>query len=363
MIDLIRCQKCQSPYPAQGLPYLCPSCGGVYDLSTLPLYQSDLINKRFPGIWKYQHSFGMNIDPSSISLGEGATSLVWDSYQGKSIGYKLEYQNPTGSYKDRATAVLAAQLIARNVHEAVEDSSGNAGASFAAYAAKAGIKATIFVPSTASGPKLRQIEQFGANLVRVDGPRSEAARLVREAANKGTAYASHAYLPFGMLGIATIAYELIEQTNKPIGTVIAPVGHGSLLLGIIRGFQALIRAGKVKDLPYFIGVQAANCSPVYNAYSHNSTQDFTKPTIAEGVRVTTPLRGDQILEQFNKNNGKIVAIEEESILSSRSQLATRGIYVEPTSALVWSALKHEINTLVEPVILILSGSGYKYSSQ
>ncbi len=363
MMEIIRCQKCQSPYPTQGLPYLCPACGGVYDLSTLPLYQPDLVDNSFSGIWKYQHTFGMNIDPSGISLGEGSTALVWDSYQGKSIGYKLEYQNPTGSYKDRATAVLTAQLKARNVHEAVEDSSGNAGASFAAYAAKSNIHATVYVPSSASGPKLRQIVQYGADLVPVEGPRSEAARLVREAANQGTPYASHAYLPFGMLGIATIAYELLEQTNMQIGTVIAPVGHGSLFLGIIRGFQALAQAGSMKELPIFIGVQAANCAPIYSAYSHKPTNDLSRPTVAEGVRVTTPVRGEQILEQLNKNNGKIVAIEEESILSSRSQLAIRGINVEPTSALVWSALKHEINTLVEPIILILSGSGYKYSSQ
>jgi threonine synthase len=316
-----------------------------------------------PGIWKYQDTFGTDVDPSQIYLGEGDTALVWDTFQGKSISYKLEYQNPSGSYKDRATAVLAAELVSRGIKEAVEHSSGNAGASFAAYAARSNIRANIYVPASASGPKRRQIEMYGANLIPVDGPRSEAARQVREAADCGMAYASHAYLPFGMLGIATIAYELLEQVDGQIGTVIAPVGHGSLFLGIIRGFQALYAAGLLEEMPYMVGVQAANCSPVYNAYSHLDQANVNEPTIAEGVRVVAPVRGSAILDQLTINNGKIVAIGEESILSSRSQMAARGIYVEPTSALVWSALKQEFDTVVEPVILICSGSGYKYSSQ
>jgi len=122
-------------------------------------------------------------------------------------------------------------------------------------------------------------------------------------------------------------------------------------------------AGLIKKLPYFIGVQAQNCSPVSDAYSHISGGDYSLPTLAEGVRVVSPVRGNAILELLNKNNGKIVSIEEESIMSSRSQLAVRGIYVEPTSALVWAALRKEIDQVVDPVILILSGSGYKYSSQ
>ncbi len=363
MTDMVQCVQCHSSYPQEGLPFLCPTCSGVYDLAEVPYFRVEKVRRNLPGIWKYQHTFGTNVDPDQIYLGEGNTALVWDTFQGKTIGYKLEYQNPSGSYKDRATAVLAAQLVNRGIKEAVEDSSGNAGASFAAYAAKANIRASVYVPASASGPKRRQIEMYGANLIPVEGPRSEAARQVREAADHGTAYASHAYLPFGMLGIATIAYELSEQVNGQIGTVIAPVGHGSLLLGIIRGFQALHVAGLLKEMPYMVGVQAANCAPVYNAYSHIGGANVEEPTIAEGVRVVAPVRGEAILEQLTVNNGKIVAIEEESILSSRFQMAARGIYVEPTSALVWSALKQEFDTVVEPVILICSGSGYKYSSQ
>jgi len=363
MKSLFQCVQCSSPYPALGLPFLCPSCSGIFDLIDLPRLKPESVDPSKPGLWRYEHSFGTQDNYQSVYLGEGNTSLVWDELQGKRIGYKLEYQNPSGSYKDRATAVLASYMLSRKITEAVEDSSGNAGASFAAYAAKTRVKANIYVPASASGPKRKQIEAYGANLIPVEGPRSEAAKMVRHAADRGIPYASHAYLPFGMLGIATIAYELFEQAGGQIGTLISPVGHGSLFLGILRGFLALQTAGLIKKLPYFIGVQAQNCSPVSDAYSHISGGDYSLPTLAEGVRVVSPVRGNAILELLNKNNGKIVSIEEESIMSSRSQLAVRGIYVEPTSALVWAALRKEIDQVVDPVILILSGSGYKYSSQ
>ncbi len=121
---------------------------------------------------------------------------------------------------------------------AVEDSSGNAGASFAAYAARGGIKARVFIPESASGPKRRQIETYGAELIPVSGPRSAAAEAVEREAQAGEVYASHAYLPFGMAGIATIAYEIFEQLGRAPGTVIAPAGHASLVLGYSARFQS-----------------------------------------------------------------------------------------------------------------------------
>ncbi len=127
--------------------------------------------------------------------------------------------------------------------------SGNAGASFAAYAAKAGIQARVFVPEYASGPKSQQIAAYGAELVRVPGPRSAAADAVLAEARAGKAYASHAYLPFGLAGYATIAFELYEAMGDAPGTIVAPVGHGGLLLGLVRGFRALQASGAITNMP------------------------------------------------------------------------------------------------------------------
>jgi len=306
---------------------------------------------------------GLQDDLPIITLGEGKTPLVEDSAFGQQIFCKLEYLNPTGSYKDRASAVLVNHLVRRGITSTVEDSSGNAGASFAAYAARAGIQSRIFVPEAASGPKRQQIELYGAELVSIKGPRSAAADAVKEAAKGGVVYASHAYLPFGMDGIATIAYEIYEALGTIPGSVICPVGHGSLLLGILRGFKSLQQAGLTDQMPKFVGVQAQACAPVWYAYNEPKRASEAIPegaTVAEGVRVRHPVRGSALVQEMRCIDGEVVAIQEEEIIPSRDQLARRGYYVEPTSALVWAALKATAVHIPTPVVLILSGTGYKF---
>jgi threonine synthase len=255
-------------------------------------------------------------------------------------------------------------LLARGVREAVEDSSGNAGASFAAYAARAGIRARVYVPESASGPKRDQIVSYGANLRPIPGPRSAAAQAVLEEVQNGVPYASHAYLPFGLAGIATIAYELWEQAGE-VGTIIAPVGHGGLLLGLVRGFAALKERGLIERTPYMVGVQAAACAPLVKAFEGGLAAMETAgegPTIAEGVRVRRPVRAEPLLNEIPTEKGTFLAIPEEEILPAAQELARRGLYVEPTSALVLAAIRRLSSKIPEPAILILSGSGLKVHS-
>jgi threonine synthase len=253
-------------------------------------------------------------------------------------------------------------LLSRDVKEAVEDSSGNAGASFAAYAARSGIHGRVFIPEYASGPKRSQIAAYGAGFLSVPGPRSEAGAAVRKAAEAGTVYASHAYLPFGLPGIATIAYELYEELGEVPGSVIAPVGHGSLLLGISLGFSAMKAAGIIQNQPRLIGVQARACAPLW-ALSTQGTAGLAwvteGETIAEGVRVLQPMRGDELLKAVEASGGRFLAVDEENILPARDSLAHAGLFVEPTSAIVWAALSEIAVELPEPIVLILSGSGLK----
>ena len=249
-------------------------------------------------MWQYRRAFNLPGEMLPITMGEGKTPLVPDRVGNREVFYKLENLNPTGSYKDRASAVLVSFLHSRSVRSAVEDSSGNAGASFAAYAARAGMQARVFIPESASGPKRRQIETYGAELVVVKGPRSAAAEAVMWEADAGAVYASHAYLPFGMAGIATIAYEIFEQLGKEPGTVIAPVGHASLLLGILRGFKALHTAGLLDKIPVMVGVQSTACAPIWAAYHHKTIPIDESHTLAEGVKVLYPVRSSALLNEL-----------------------------------------------------------------
>lgn len=358
----IRCDQCGSPYPAQGVPFRC-ACGGIYDFDSAPDYHPEKIEKDLPGLWRYRHAFSLDSSAPVVTLGEGGTPLIWVESGFGDVGLKLESLNPTGSYKDRGSAVLASQLLSRGVKRAVEDSSGNAGASFAAYAARSRLRAAVYVPESASGPKRRQIEEYGAELIAVPGPRAAAAEAVLREAESGVPYASHAYLPFGLAGIATIAYELQEQAGS-VGCVIMPVGHGGLFLGVLRGFKALLNAGLIATLPYLVGVQAQPCAPVVNAANRQrgiNLEHQSGDTIAEGVRVQHPVRAAAILRETLSGNSEFYAVAEEKILPACAALNRQGVYVEPTSALVWSALHDLAEKLPRPIILILTGSGLKYN--
>lgn len=364
MAPVVRCTVCSKPYPEIGVPFLCPQCGGIFDFDGPFDFCLQNIQNINQGMWRYSQSFGLPQGAPQISLGEGLTPLIPLNSHNSSVWLKMESQNPTGSYKDRGSAVLVSQLFARGVRTAVEDSSGNAGASFAAYAARAGMKAKVYVPRSASGPKREQIEAYGSQLVSIAGPRSAAAEAVLQEVHKGATYASHAYLPFGLAGIATIAYEIWQQLKTVPGAIIAPVGHGGLLLGVIRGFMSLLQAGEIDHLPYFMGVQAAACAPVWVGYKRgldamkSSGESYTA---AEGVRVRNPVRARALLEIIKNDVGEFIAIEEEEILPAYSELARLGIYVEPTSALTWCAFKKQHGKLPEPVVMILTGSGLKYT--
>lgn len=361
----ISCTDCGGAYPADGLPYRCPACGGLFDFPDPLPFDPLQVDCSQPGIWRYRHTFGISLDSEPVSLGEGSTPLLWADVFGRKVAFKCEFLNPSGSFKDRGSAIITAWLLSRRIAEAVEDSSGNAGASFAAYAARAGIKARIFVPDSCSGPKRRLIEAFGAELVRVPGSRSDAAEAVRAVADGGNVYASHAYLPFNLPGYATIAYEVFEQLGyKMPGSLILPAGQGGLLLGIVRGFDALRIASIPSSItPQIIGVQARACAPLWVMFTIGRSgvgSVAEDPTLAEGVRVRYPLRLDAVLRAVEASQGSMCVVEENEILPGRDALSRLGFYVEPTSAIVWSALSQSIKDLLDPVVVVLTGSGYKH---
>ena len=358
----ISCTKCHNPYPNQGLPHRCPVCNGLFDYTTWPAFHLSHVDLHAPGIWKFRDSFGLPAKAPKITLGEGSTPLVWRNALGRELAFKLEFLNPTGSFKDRGIALLISFLLSRGVDRAVEDSSGNAGASFAAYATSVGLQACVYIPDYASGPKRTQIEAYGAQVIPIPGSRSNTTEAVLCAVDEGAIYASHACLPFTLPGYATVAYELFQEMREPPGSVVVPTGQGGLLLGIGRGFIALKNAGLIDRIPKLVGVQAQACAPLWAEF-HNGAIGLSLvsegETLAEGVRIMNPLRSDAILQLLSRTGGLIIAVEESKILPGSDALARLGFYVEPTSAVVWNALEQVIEDLPDPVVVILTGSGLK----
>ena len=361
----IRCVGCGETFPRNGFPYRCKECGGLYDLQEPYSLPQELIGgASVGGMETYRSTFPIPAEGSWVTLGELPTPLVKVQIGNREAYLKCEHLQPTGSFKDRGTVVLVNAMVAAGVTEAIEDSSGNAGSSFAAYAARAGMRARVFVPSYASGPKRRQIEAYGAQVIPVQGPRTQATREAMAAVGGGTAYASHALLPHGMTGIATIAYELLDQLGEPPEEVIVPVGNGTLLLGILRGFRALKNAGSIERIPRLVGVQARACAPFVSAFEQGGrhpAEIVDRETAAEGIRIPSPVRGEVILEAMHASDGLFLAVEEQAILAGRDALARRGLYVETTSAIVWEALSRRIEQVSGVVVCLLTGSGLKSS--
>jgi threonine synthase len=358
----IACTNCHRVYPSSGVPYRCLTCGGIFDFIELPKFGELSDQDELSGIWKYRQTFNLHPESPLITLGEGHTKLVWKEISGRSVAFKLEYMNPTGSYKDRGAAVLVSFLKTREVSTVVEDSSGNAGAALAAYAAEAKIDVSLYVPDSTSKAKLDQIEKFGAKLVRILGPRSNATQAVMRAVDHGATYASHAYLPQVLSGYATIAYELYEQMGTAPGTVIAPAGQGNLILAIGRGFQALKNAGLIDSVPQLIGVQVLACAPMWAVFQYGGSGlgwVTEGDTLAEGVRIKHPVRGDVVIKTVRESGGQFVVVEEGDIMPGRDELASFGFNVEPTSAIVWNALNQVITQAPEPISVILTGAGFK----
>lgn len=350
------------PYPKSNLIFRCVNCGGVFSAKNL-VYEPDLYTKsNLPGMWRYFRAFGLDSDCKPCYLGEGDTPLVSAMFDTKEIFLKCEHLNPSGSFKDRQSALLLSLLRQRGINTVLEDSSGNAGASLAMYGAAFGVKPTIFVPSSSAGPKRQQIEMFGANVVPVEGPRINATKAVHQAQSEsGVPYASHAFLPFGLVAYATIAFEIYEKSGKMPGRVFAPIGHGSLFLGLFMGFEAIEKTTGIKR-PRMVGVQAENCSPVYSQWKNIDSIEI-RPTVADGTAVSEAARAKEIVSSLRVGYDEIEAVNEASIARSNAELASKGFYVEASSALVWAGAKQvrEKIPLNEKGdwVFILTGNGLK----
>ena len=179
-------------------------------------------------------------------------------------------------------------------------------------------------------------------------------------AETGFPYASHALLPFGLAGIATISLEIYEQLGELPGTVVAPVVHGSLFWGIQLCLQALQQQRDLHQEVKMVGVQPARCAPLVAFWKGQPFEVGTQPSLAEGTQILAPVHGEKILNSLQRGKDELVSIEEEDILPAFYSLAKMGFYVEPTSALVWAAFQKFGSHWLEPIVLILTGSGLKF---
>jgi len=359
------CPECDAREPLVSERWRC-DCGGAWEPVERTGLNTAQIDTAGFSIWRYRRFLGLEIP--TVQLGVGWTPLLRQTWDGREVRFKLEFMAPTGSFKDRGTEVMVNLLAAQGETYIVDDSSGNAGASVAAYAAQAGMRAEIFVPAYASPAKQAQIAVYGAEVRPIPGVRANAKTAALEAAERGAALASHAYHPGFLAGQLTVAWELWEQLGRRAPDwYVVPVGQGVQLLGVWLGFRALRAAGLVPRLPRLVAVQAAALAPLCRAFEAGleavPAVEPVQPSVAEGLSIAEPVRGKRLLQAIRETGGTCVAVGDEATLLAQRQLARRGLYVEPTSATAVAALGTVIQHAApdETIIVPLTGSGLKGS--
>jgi len=360
-----KCFSCGKKHSLEQKIFRC-DCGGFLEVECKEIFPKKQLKSRNFSIWRYREAFGLPPGLEAVSLGEGRTPFVKRNIDGNEVIFKLEYMQPSGSFKDRGASVLISLVKALSVTRVVEDSSGNAGSAISAYSAAAGIGCAVYVPEYTPEGKLVQIRLYGAEVIKVPGKRQDANDAVIEAAQSAY-YASHLWNPFFVMGMKSVAFEIWEGLNQKIPPlVIVPLGAGSNIEGLYLGFTALVQAGYVKEIPRLIGVQAENCPPIHRAFQ-SGMDDFSDIdvdiTIAEGIAVQKPPRARAVLQAIRKSQGQTLSVSEEEILQATRRLFSMGFYVEPTSAAAFAGCLKLNPAERKDALIILTGSGLKESKK
>ncbi|MFJ9806613.1 threonine synthase [Streptomyces sp. NPDC101158] len=355
------CPRCRTHAPASTLTWCCPKCRGPWDLdfTAAPVPLASLPS-RVNSLWRYTEALPLATGTPRVTLGEGRTPLVPLT---DTVSAKLDFLMPTLSFKDRGAVMLAELALRLRPRTVIADSSGNAGTAVAAYCARAGLDCAVYVPEGTSPKKLEQIRAHGARAVVVAGDREATAKAAREAADEPDVfYASHVYNPHFLHGTKTYAYELWEDLGGRLpDTLVVPVGNGTLLLGVALAVEELYAHGLVDHRPALVAVQAEAVSPLAAAF-HAGADELPgpaepRPTLAEGIAIPNPPRAAQILRAVRASGGTFLTVTDDRIRAAQTDLARRGLYVEPTGVACWAAVRatHGLGTTVVP----LCGAGAK----
>jgi threonine synthase len=363
----LACPDCGRTYEAgTDEPWRC-DCGGPLEFAERPLPDDPApdfaeLDTR-TGLWAFDEF--LPIAPR-VTLGEGFTPLQDAPDWGPNVQFKLEYVFPSGSFKDRGATTTLSRAAELGVERVVEDSSGNAGAAIAQYAARAGIDAEIYVPADAKASKLAAIERVGATPVEIEGSRrdvTDACVTAVESGDRDAWYASHAWNPAFFAGTATFAFEVAAQRDWAVpDAVVTPLGHGTLFLGAYRGFRALEEAGWIDEMPRLLGAQAAGYAPIADELHGDGAADGAND-VADGIQIREPVRNDQIRDAIDETDGDAIALGAEPVEDALDRLHRGAFYTEPTCAVAPAALEaYRERGVLDPdddVVVPLTGSGLK----
>ena len=381
-ISHLECSKCHKEYSHYEIQTFCPDCKATL----LPRYDLDAarekvdraeMSRRKKGMWRWHELLPVLVVKNQVFLGEGDTPLLSLPRLEKGLGLsnlyvKDESSNPTGSFKARGLAAAVSKAKELGVEKVIIPTAGNAGGAMAAYAARAGLRAHIFMPKDTPFANIEESRMAGAEVVLVDGLISDAAGMAGEKARaEGWFDVSTFKEPYRVEGKKVMGYELAEAFGWQLPDVIIyPTGGGTGLVGMWKAFAELEELGWLDNLkrPRMVSVQAEGCAPVVKAFQRGASFcDFwtNAHTVASGLRVPKSFADHLILQDIYDSNGTAIAVSDESILESQKQLASlEGIFAAPEGAATLAVLKELIQqNWIHPeerIVLFNTGSGLKY---
>src|SRR6266496_1715115 len=376
----LSCTSCRLRHDWGKLQNLCTACRkplfAVYDLERAgrALKRHALLTRAEKSLWRYRELLPVPIETSLVSLSEGGTPLLRAgrfgvSLQMQDLRIKDESQNPTQSFKARGMSVAVSMAKYLGASKLVAPSAGNAGGALAAYAARAGLEAHVFMPRDTPRSNIIECREFGACVTLIDGLITDCAA---EIARRKEDWFDVSTLkePYRIEGKKTLGYELAEQLEWDLPDVIIyPTGGGTGLIGMWKAFDEMETLGWIANKrPRMFAVQAAGCAPIIRAFEAGEKTAAEFPdahTIAAGLRVPKAIGDFLILNILRQSNGGAIAVDDkEMIRIARDVGSKEGLFVCPEGAACFAALKslHRAGKVAsgEQVVIFNTGSGLKY---
>jgi threonine synthase len=379
----LECSDCGKPYSTREVHTFCPDCQAAlitrYDLTSARQHlDREAVRTRPRGMWRWYELLPVDDPANFVSLGEGDSPTLSVPRLASGLGLeqlylKDESSNPTGSFKARGLAAAISKAKELGVEKVIIPTAGNAGGAMAAYAARAGIRAHIFMPKDTPTANIQESRMAGAEVVLVDGLISEAAGMAGvKAREEGWFDLSTFKEPYRLEGKKVMGYEIAEFFNYQDlpDVIIYPTGGGTGLVGIWKAINELAELGwlETDKRPRMVAVQADGCAPVVKAFEDG--KDFcdfwlNAQTMASGLRVPKSFADRIILSTIRESGGTAVAVSDEAIFAAQSGIAKQeGLFVAPEGAATLAALKELVAqnwiTPEEKVLLLNTGSGLKY---
>ena len=380
-VTFLECSRCGLRHERGALHTLCRQCEKPllvrYDLvrAARTLTRAALATRQ-SSLWRYREVLPVAHDEHVTTLGEGWTPLLPAPTLGARLGLKRLYikdesTNPTGSFKARGMAVAVSMARELGVQRLVVPSAGNAAGALAAYAARSGLEATLYLPRDAPRANVIECQQSGAEVVLVDGFIRDCGRLIAERKDRdGWFDLSTLKEPYRIEGKKTMGYELAEQFGWELPDVILyPTGGGTGLIGMWKAFEEMEQMGWIDSRrPRMISVQAAGCAPIVTAFDAGAefAEAAASPqTVAAGLRVPAAIGDFMILDILRRSAGRAVAVTDGELVAAVAEVAaTEGVFAAPEGAACLPALRRLLERdevgKEERVVLFNTGSGFKY---